>query len=81
MGRPQDTRGIPSADSPDGSPNGFHVLAVDGPQYTTSFVPAAGKSRAQLRAIVDGPHCRDAQAKPHWHGAGALPTRTFPSAS
>ena len=70
-GGPKDSRGIPSADSQDGTPNGFHVLAVEGSACTTSFVPAAGKSRAQLRAVVDGPHRRDAQAKPHGHGAGA----------
>ena len=55
-GGPKDSRGIPSADSQDGTPNGFHVLAVDGSAYTTRFVPAAGKAPAQLRAIVDGPH-------------------------
>jgi hypothetical protein len=72
-GGPKDSRGIPSADSQDGTPNGFHALAVEGSACTTRFVPAAGKSRAQLRAIVDGPHCRDAQAKPHGHGALAAP--------
>ena len=47
-GGPHDGRGIPSADSPDGNPNGYHVLAVDGAQYTTRFVPAAGKTSGQL---------------------------------
>jgi hypothetical protein len=46
---PRDRRGIPSADSVDGTPNGFHVLAVDGNRYTTRFVPAVGKGDAQLR--------------------------------
>ena len=55
-GGPKDSRGIPSADSEDGNPNGFHILAVDGCRYTTRFVPAAGKAPAQLRVIIDGPH-------------------------
>ena len=59
-GGPRDSRGIPSADSQDGTPNGFHVLAVDGCAYTTRFVPAVGKAPLQLRAIVDAPHRRDA---------------------
>ncbi len=46
---PRDRRGIPSADSVDGTPNGFHVLSVDGNRYTTRLVPAAGKGTAQLR--------------------------------
>ena len=57
-GGPRDGRGIPSADSPDGSPNGYHILAVDGADYTTRFVPAVGKASGQLRAVVDGPSAR-----------------------
>ncbi len=57
-GGPHDARGIPSADSPDGSPNGYHVLSVDGAQYTTRFVPAAGKTSGHLRAVVVGPSAR-----------------------
>jgi hypothetical protein len=62
-GGPRDGRGIPSADSPDGIPNGFHLLAVDGAQYTTRFVPAAGKTSGQLRVVVDGPSARHTRAK------------------
>jgi C terminal of Calcineurin-like phosphoesterase/Calcineurin-like phosphoesterase len=62
-GGPHDGRGIPSADSPDGNPNGFHVLSVDGPQYATRFVPAAGKASGQLRVVLDGPARRLASAK------------------
>jgi len=57
---PHDRRGLPSADSVDGSPNGLHVLSVDGNRYTTRFVAAAGKSAAQLRVMLDGPHRRTA---------------------
>lgn len=49
---PRDRRGIPSADSVDGTPNGFHILSIDGNRYTTRFVPAAGKSDAQLRILT-----------------------------
>ena len=55
---PADHRGIPFADSVDGTPNGFHVLAVSGNRYVTRFVPAVGKAVAQLRVLVDGPHTR-----------------------
>jgi calcineurin-like phosphoesterase family protein len=53
---PADHRGIPSADSSDGTPNGFHVLSVSGNRYTTRFVPAATKAPAQVRVLIDGPH-------------------------
>jgi hypothetical protein len=55
-GGPRDRRGIPFADSPDGNPNGYHVLTVDGSRYATRFVAAAGKPAGQLRAVVRGPH-------------------------
>jgi 3',5'-cyclic AMP phosphodiesterase CpdA len=48
---PFDHRGIATADSRDGSPNGFHVLAIDGNKYTTRFVPA--KERRQMRISLD----------------------------
>jgi len=50
---PRDRRGIPSADSVDGTPNGFHILSVDGNRYTTRFVPAVGKSDTQLRLLTE----------------------------
>ena len=61
-GGPHDGRGIPSADSPDGSPNGYHILAVEEARYTTRFVPAAGKTSRQLRAVVNSPSARRAVA-------------------
>jgi hypothetical protein len=64
---PRDHRGIPSADCTDGTPNGFHVLSVDGNRYTTRLVPAAAKASAQLRVLIDGPHRhsgRHDQARP-----------------
>ena len=53
---PADHRGIPSADSSDGTPNGFHVLSVSCSRYTSRFVPAATKAPAQMRVLIDGPH-------------------------
>jgi 3',5'-cyclic AMP phosphodiesterase CpdA len=54
---PFDHRGIASADSRDGSPNGFHVLSIDGNKYTTRFVPA--KERRQMRISLDSEFHRD----------------------
>ncbi len=51
-GGPHDRRGIPFADSPDGNPNGYHVLSVDGSRYDTRFVAATGKMAGPLRAVV-----------------------------
>lgn len=61
-GGPRDCSGMPVAVCPDGAPNGFHVLSVDGSRYTTRFVPAASKGAAQLRVLVDGPNRRRPQA-------------------
>ena len=52
-GGPRDGSGMPNAVCPDGTPNGFHVLSVDGARYATRFVPAAGKGPQQLRVLVD----------------------------
>ena len=54
-GGPRDFSGMPVAVCPDGAPNGFHLLSVDGSRYTTRFVPAASKGAAQLRVLVAGP--------------------------
>ena len=61
-GGPRDCGGIPTAICPDGTPNGFHVLSVDGSRFATRFVPATGKGAGQLRVLVDGPHRRQPQA-------------------
>lgn len=62
-GRP-DQRGIPCADSSDGTPNGFHTLSVSGNRYHTRFIPAASKAPAQLRVLIDGPHRHADRAVP-----------------
>jgi hypothetical protein len=50
---PFDARGIPMALQSDGTPNGFHVLAVDGSGYTTTLVPAHDPARGQMRLMLD----------------------------
>ena len=50
---PDDVRGIPVALATDGSPNGFHVLSVDGNQATTRLVPAHDPQRSLLRVVLD----------------------------
>jgi hypothetical protein len=50
---PFDHRGVASADSRDGTPNGFHILSVDGTSYTTRYVPAKEPNGRQMRLSVD----------------------------
>jgi len=50
---PFDHRGVATADSRDGSPNGFHVLAIDGNRYTTRFQPAKEPNGRQMRISLD----------------------------
>jgi hypothetical protein len=50
---PYDHRGVASADSRDGTPNGFHILSVDGLNYTTRFVPAKEPNGRQVRLSID----------------------------
>ena len=50
---PYDHRGVACADSRDGSPNGFHMLEIDGLAYKTRFVPAKEPNARQLRLSVD----------------------------
>jgi hypothetical protein len=50
---PYDHRGIAVADSPDGNPNGFHVLSIDGNRYTTRFQSAKESVARQLRIVID----------------------------
>ena len=50
---PYDHRGIAVADSRDGSPNGFHVLSIDGQSYSTRFQPANEPNSRQMRIVLD----------------------------
>ena len=50
---PSTRTGIPSADSRDGTPNGFHVLSVRGTDYTTRYVPAQGEPDGVMRIAFE----------------------------
>jgi 3',5'-cyclic AMP phosphodiesterase CpdA len=50
---PYDHRGIAVADSRDGSPNGFHILSIDGPACTTRFQAANEPNGRQMRIVLD----------------------------
>jgi hypothetical protein len=50
---PFDHRGVACADSRDGTPNGFHILSVDGNAYKTRFVPAKEPNGRQMRLSID----------------------------
>lgn len=53
---PEDARGIPDAVQRDGTPNGYHVLEVDGTDVTVRF-KAAGKPAAhQMRVMFNVAH-------------------------
>ena len=55
---PLDHRGIACADQTDGTPNGHHVLSIDGARYTTRYVPAGEPS--QMRIVLEaGAHAED----------------------
>ena len=69
---PSDHRGIPTADSADGTPNGFHILSVQNNQYSTRFVPAIAKPSSQLRVLLDGRHRRRIPGTPAQSGTVAL---------
>ncbi|NEU13422.1 Cna protein B-type domain containing protein [Methylobacterium sp. BTF04] len=45
--------GIPSADSRDGTPNGFHVLSIDGDRYTTRYRSAQGEPDEGMRIMLE----------------------------
>jgi hypothetical protein len=49
---PYDHRGVAYADSWDGTPNGFHILSVDGTGYATRFVPAKEPNGRQMRLSI-----------------------------
>ncbi|KQP03285.1 calcineurin-like phosphoesterase family protein [Methylobacterium sp. Leaf93] len=50
---PSARTGIPSADSRDGTPNGFHVLSIDGAAYTTRYRPAQGEPEERMRIVLE----------------------------
>jgi len=83
---PFDHRGVACADSRDGSPNGFHILAIDGNSYRTSFVPAKEPNGRQVRISVDSRfHRAEREAKRDFRPgqllASPIPLAAAPAAS
>jgi hypothetical protein len=69
---PFDARGIPMALQSDGTPNGFHILSVDGDTYTTTLVPAHDPARGQMRVMLDNQlHASNKEVIQDYH-TGAL---------
>jgi hypothetical protein len=64
---PYDHRGVASADSRDGTPNGFHILSVDGLSYATRFIPAKEPNGRQMWLSIDS----------RFHGIGRDADRDF----
>ena len=64
---PLDPLGLPLAQSCDGSPNGWHLLSVDGLNYTTRFVSA--REPAQMRIMVA---CEGEDAQTHSFATSAI---------
>lgn len=55
-GGPFDTRGIPTTDQRDGTPNGYHILEVDGVGMSVRFKAAGAPSDFQMRIMFDVHH-------------------------
>jgi len=53
---PFDTRGIPTTDQRDGTPNGYHVLEVDGTDVTVRYKAAGHPDDYQMRIVFDVAH-------------------------
>jgi hypothetical protein len=53
---PFDPRGIPTSDQSDGTPNGYHVLEVDGVDLSVRFKAAGKAADYQMRIVYDVAH-------------------------
>jgi hypothetical protein len=53
---PFDPRGIPTTDQRDGTPNGYHVLEVDGAEATVRYRAAGFPDDYQMRILFDVAH-------------------------
>ena len=66
---PKDVRGIPVADTGDGTPNGYYILSFDGNQYTSRFKAASLPADFQARITIDAPGAQDGRLNPSdWQG-------------
>ncbi len=55
-GGPFDTRGVPTADQRDGTPNGYHILEVDGTDLVIRYKAAGMSESYQMRIVFDVAH-------------------------
>lgn len=56
---PLDARGVPHAEQRDGTPNGYHILEVDGPHLTVRYKAANAPASRQMRIAFDVVHHGD----------------------
>ncbi len=64
---PFDSRGIPTTDQRDGTPNGYHILTVDGERVQARYKAAGFPADYQMRILFDVAH----------HGTGARGRRDY----
>lgn len=57
-----DHRGVAVADCPDGNPNGFHILSVDGNRFTIRFRAAKEPEERQMRILLAPARSTEGQA-------------------
>lgn len=55
---PFDERGIPTAVQSDGTPNGYHVMTVDGTEVSVRYKAASRPADYQMRISLDADHHR-----------------------
>ena len=66
---PLDTRGIPAADTADGTPNGYYIFSFDGNNYSSRFKAASLPADFQSRISFEAPGTDDARLYPSaWQG-------------
>ena len=53
---PFDARGIPTTDQRDGTPNGYHILEIDGTEASVRFKGAGHPADHQMRIVFDVAH-------------------------
>ena len=53
---PIDSRGIPTAEQRDGTPNGYHILEVDGTDVAVRYKAAGHEADYQMRIMLDAAH-------------------------
>lgn len=77
---PFDERGIPVALATDGTPNGFHVLSIDGNQCATRMITAHDPNPSQMRMVLGGPFHRGPEVLDEYR-TGALLGSPIPAAA